>query len=298
MKSIAASFLLKEKEHGIVIETNTTHAIPRILEAMESQNIQREHLDYVIVTHVHLDHAGGAWSLLKACPNAILLCHPKTAKHLINPSHLIKSAKSVYGEETFFGLYGEIEPIPEARVRVMSDGEQFRWKSRNFRFLYTKGHANHHFCILDESDKRIYTGDSFGISYPHLSNGGRFIFPTTTPTDFDGEEALISLAKIVDSGAEAACLTHFGEIQNLRKHADDLEIGIKHCQTSLTLLDDLAPEERFPFLEKRMKEMIQNLAQRRNVLLSEKDWEVLDLDVNLNAQGLSYVFAKSKNTKD
>lgn len=294
LKQVASAYLIEEEGYGIVIETNTTHAIPKILSAMEQNHVDVTRLEYIIVTHVHLDHAGGAWILLEKCPNAMLLAHPKTAKHLIDPSLLIKSATSVYGKENFQKLYGEIKPIPKERVRVMENGEFLEWRGHHFEFIYTKGHANHHFCIYDQTLNGVFTGDSFGISYPHLENGKSFIFPTTTPTDFDAIEAMHSIDMILSTGANVCYLTHFGPIQNLKHCADDLKEGLRHCQNAILELKEIPKENRLSFMEKKVKIMIQSLANQNDVILTEKDWSLLNLDVNLNAQGLVYAFEKSE----
>ncbi|MDF3819965.1 MBL fold metallo-hydrolase [Leptospira sp. 96542] len=294
MKQVASAYLLREAGRGVVVETNTTHAIPLILDQMQTHSITKTDLDFVIVTHVHLDHAGGAWALLDQCPNAILLAHPKTAKHLMDPKLLIKSATSVYGEENFANLYGEIRPIPKERIRIMEDGEWLDWQNRKFQFIYTKGHANHHFCIYEKKENIIFTGDSFGISYPHLENGSRFIFPTTTPTDFLYEEAVLSLNKIVNTGAEYAYLTHFGPVSNLPLLALGLKDGLRLCQNAIEGLKKIPNENRLGFAETQVKQMIQTLADKNKVELTENDWELLDLDVNLNAQGLVFAFERSQ----
>lgn len=294
LKQVASAYLIEEEGHGIVVETNTTHAIPKILSVMDNQNVSPSNLDYIIVTHVHLDHAGGAWALLESCPNAVLLAHPKTAKHLIDPSLLIKSATAVYGKENFQKLYGEIKPIPKERVRVMEDGEFLDWKGHSFEFIYTKGHANHHFCIYDKKLNGVFTGDSFGISYPHLENGKSFIFPTTTPTDFDAKEAIHSIDLILGTGASVCYLTHFGVIQNLKQCAEDLKIGLHLCQNAILELKQVPKENRLSFMEKQVELMIKNLANRNAVILTEKDWSLLRLDVNLNAQGLVYAFERNE----
>ncbi|TGM83819.1 MBL fold metallo-hydrolase [Leptospira levettii] len=294
LKQVASAYLIEEEGHGIVVETNTTHAIPKILSVMDNQNVSPSNLDYIIVTHVHLDHAGGAWALLESCPNAVLLAHPKTAKHLIDPSLLIKSATAVYGKENFQKLYGEIKPIPKERVRVMEDGEFLDWKGHSFEFIYTKGHANHHFCIYDKKLNGVFTGDSFGISYPHLENGKSFIFPTTTPTDFDAKEAIHSIDLILGTGASVCYLTHFGVIQNLKQCAEDLKIGLHLCQNAILELKQVPKENRLSFMGKQVELMIKNLANRNAVILTEKDWSLLRLDVNLNAQGLVYAFERNE----
>lgn len=294
LRQVASAYLIEEEGHGIVVETNTTHAIPKILSEMGKQNVSPQNLDYIIVTHVHLDHAGGAWALLESCPNAVLLAHPKTAKHLIDPNLLIKSATSVYGKENFHKLYGEIKPIPKERVRVIEDGEFLDWRGHSFEFIYTKGHANHHFCIYDKKLNGVFTGDSFGISYPHLENGKSFIFPTTTPTDFDANEAIHSIDLILGTGANVCYLTHYGEIQNLKQNAEDLKIGLQLCQKAILELKNVPKENRLSFMENQVESMIISLANRNAVTLTEKDWSLLKLDVNLNAQGLVYAFERNE----
>lgn len=298
LDSVASVFLIHENSRAVLVETNTTHAVPRILARMETLSVPKTNLDYVIVTHVHLDHAGGTWAVLEECPNAVVLAHPKTAKHLINPELLIKSSKNVYGDKMFDSLYGEIRPIPKERVRIMEDGETISWADHTFQFIYTKGHANHHFCIYDSKLNGVFTGDSFGISYPHLENGKRFIFPTTTPTDFDADEAIVSIQKILNTGAKSAYLTHFGEIQNLESNAEDLKIGIELSRSVLHALVSIPKSERLVFAETKVKEMIQTLANRNSLQLTPKDWKLLDLDVNLNAQGLVYAFERSNSKMD
>ncbi|TGL44905.1 MBL fold metallo-hydrolase [Leptospira perdikensis] len=295
MHNVASAYLIEEEGRGVVIETNTTHAIPKILKVMDLRGIRPQNLDYVIVTHVHLDHAGGAWALLEACPNAILLAHPKTAKHLIDPSLLIRSATSVYGKEKFDSLYGEIKPIPKEKIRIMEDGEWLEWEGHSFQFLYTKGHANHHFCIYDKKTNGIFTGDSFGISYPHLENGKRFIFPTTTPTDFDFVEAIRSLDRILETEADIAYLTHFGPIGGLKENASDLKDGLTLCKEAISELVNITKGERLSFMESKVEAMIQTLANKHSITLTNADWRLLRLDVNLNAQGLVYAFEKTQS---
>ena len=171
------------------------------MEVLKKEGLKPEDVQYLIITHVHLDHAGGSSALLKACPNAVLLAHPRAATHIIDPTKLIKSARLVYGESAFEKLYGEIEPVASARVRVMNDGETVQFGSRNLHFFYTRGHANHHFCILDSGSEGIFTGDSFGLAYPALQKNGLLIIPSTSPTDFNPDEA--STLHPEDSGIQA-----------------------------------------------------------------------------------------------
>ena len=178
-----------EKDQAAFVDTNTTHSVPLLIEKLRTLGLSPEAVSYLIITHVHLDHAGGASALLKLCPNATLLAHPKAARHMIDPSKLVTSAKKVYGEAQFDQLYGAIDSIPKERVQVIEDGEVIAFGTRTFQFFYTRGHANHHFCIWDSASNGVFTGDSFGLAYPALQKRGLFIFPSTSPTDFDPDEA-------------------------------------------------------------------------------------------------------------
>jgi len=295
---VACAYLIVEGDRASFIETNTTHALPYLLGKLEELKIPKENVDYIIVTHVHLDHAGGASALLDVCPNAVILAHPKTAKHLINPVRLIQSSKTVYGEENFKKLYGEISPAPENKVRIMADREVLEWGKRKFTFYYTKGHANHHFCIHDSLSNSIFTGDSFGISYPSLENGKRFIFPTTTPTDFNYEEALLSVDLIVNTGADLAYLTHFDSVNELSAKGEFLKRSLSLCDLAIreTFAENRKEEDLTGYFETKVKEMIEITAEKQGVLLTKNDWALLNLDVNLNAQGLKFAALKG-NTR-
>lgn len=153
----AASYLLIEGDRAAFIENNTVHAVPRLLSALKQAGLTPEQVEYVVITHVHLDHAGGSAALMQACPGATLLAHPRAARHVKDPSRLIAGARAVYGDARFEALYGKIDPVPAERVREMGDEEILRWRGREWTFLHTRGHANHHFCIYDSALKGVFT---------------------------------------------------------------------------------------------------------------------------------------------
>lgn len=229
-----AYIMLNEKGRAAFLETNTSLAVPRFLEALQILEIPAENVDWIIPTHVHLDHAGGAGALLNECKDATVLAHPRAARHLIDPGRLIQSSIQVYGEETFQKLYGEIIPCEETRVRIMADGELLYWEDRTLEFLHTRGHANHHFCIFEKSCNGVFTGDSFGIAYPDLQSGGDFLFASSTPTDFDPEAAHGSLKKIRSTGADKVFLTHFGRLDNLDAAESQLHESLEFLEKLLT----------------------------------------------------------------
>jgi glyoxylase-like metal-dependent hydrolase (beta-lactamase superfamily II) len=296
MPRFAAAYLVVRNGRAAFVDNNTAHAVPRMLQALHAQGLSPDAVDYCIITHVHLDHAGGSSALMKACPNATLIAHPRAAKHAIDPSKLIASASEVYGKERFEELYGVIEPIAKERVRTMEDGETLRFADRTLRFLHTRGHANHHFVILVEEDGVIFTGDAFGLCYPDLCDEGLFAFPSTSPTDFDGPLAREAVKRIVDTGAHTAYLTHFGPVTDLEGASEQL---IEHLNASEQLMEeafasDLPDDALEDFIEPKLRAHFEQALAGRAAAERPETWERLNMDLELNAQGLAFVAAKKR----
>ena len=137
------------------VDTGTARTVPTLLAVIADLGLGPEHVDYVIPTHVHLDHGGGSGDLMAACPGARLVVHPKGAPHLIDPSRLIAGATAVYGEEGFARDFGGLTPVPEERITLASDGLEIDLAGRTLTFLDTPGHANHHGCVFDARTARL-----------------------------------------------------------------------------------------------------------------------------------------------
>lgn len=290
----AAAYLIHEGDAAAFVETNTNRAVPRMLEAVAALGVPRERVEYVIITHVHLDHAGGASALMDACPNATLLAHPRAAKHVIDPAKLIKSAEAVYGEDAFREMYGEIRPVPAHRVRSMADGEVVRFGARALTFLHTRGHADHHACVLDSGSKGIFTGDSFGLVYPALQGNGLFAIPSTSPTDFDAAAAKASLDRIVQTGAERAFLTHFGEHDDLQGIAAQLhpQLDEHGAIAEEAFASDLEGEALDRLCAERVNALFERILRERGP--SGDPRTILKMDADLNAQGLAFAVRKRR----
>lgn len=293
---IAAAYLVVEGHEAAFVEVNTVHALPHLLAALESASLTPADVRWVIVTHAHLDHAGGAWSVLEHCPNATLLAHPRAAPHLIDPSKLVASATEVYGAATFAELYGDLKPIPAARVRVMDDGEVLAWGDRKLTFLHTPGHANHHFCIHDSASNSLFTGDTLGLCYPKLQERGRWVFASTSPTDFDGPAAMASLERLVATGADRAWLTHFGLVDDVPGIAAELLVQLQRC-TALVQDADASGLDGAD-LEAHVLAVVQGwFHEAARVRGLDGDPEVaalLQMDIDLNAQGLAFAVKKAR----
>lgn len=292
----AAAYLMREGDRAAFVETNTNRAVPRLLSALEAEGLGPDTVEYVIITHVHLDHAGGASALMEACPNATLLAHPRAAPHVIDPAKLVKSAQAVYGEDEFHKMYGEIRPVPAERVRIMQDGETLSFGERTLTFLHTRGHANHHFCVLD-SHSGIFTGDSFGLVYPALQSDGLFAFPSTSPTDFDAPEAKRSLDRILATGAERAFLTHFGEQRELQAIAAELhrQLDIYGALADEAFESDLDSDAIEELCQKRVRALFDELLAGHGLAGDKAVRELLETDMDLNAQGVAFSVAKRRH---
>lgn len=271
-----------------IIETNTTKAVPRITAELKARSIPLDRVKYVIVTHVHLDHAGGAAALMKLCPGAKLVAHPRAAKHLIDPTKIIQGATQVYGAKEFEKLYGVIEPVPADRVLQMEDESELPLGRGALRFLHTRGHANHHFCVLDPLRGGIFTGDTFGLAYPKLQKKGLFVIPSTSPTDFDPVAAKESVKRVASVGAKRAYLTHYGPISSISSAADQLLEHLDHSEklmlwASRQKTDVISIEK---YCVEDLRGYYESYADRNRLDLGKDDWQCLELDFRLNAQGI------------
>ena len=296
MPQLAAAYLREEGGEVAFIEANTTLTVPRLLAALAKEGLAPAAVKYVIVTHVHLDHAGGASALMRACPNATLLAHPRAARHLIDPTRLVASARHVYGEEAFERLYGTIEAIDAKRVRSLEDGETVTLGAAPFQFLHTRGHANHHFVVHDSHDGVVFTGDAFGLVYPALQRAQRFAYPSTSPTDFDGPAAIASVKRIVDLKPRAVALTHFGKFEDVPVIADQLirwlELSTRMAEEGAKSGDEAGTlEQRFKW---KLDQEFELAAARAGLTLSEADRQLIRFDSELNGQGLAVAALKQR----
>ncbi len=228
---------------------------------------------------------------MQLCKNATLLAHPKAAKHVIYPERLVQSSIQVYGEENFKKLYGDIIPVPENRVKIMEDREELIFGNRKLQFIYTKGHANHHFVIYDSKSNGVFTGDSFGLAYPILQEKGLFIIPTTTPTDFDPMEAKIAIDKILNTKCDKVFLTHFGMHQDLENAKMQLIDGINFSEDLLNWCmknDNLPDDEKHKYVKQELLNYYENKMKSLQLEKTKDRWEMLLLDAELNTMGILF----------
>jgi glyoxylase-like metal-dependent hydrolase (beta-lactamase superfamily II) len=281
-----ACYLRVAGDECAFVEAHTAHALPRLLAALAEHGKKPEQVRYVVLTHAHLDHASGASALMAACPNATLIAHPRTAKHMIDPGKLVRGAKLVYGAARFTELYGEVTPIAAARVRGLEDGESFELGGAKLTVWNTYGHAFHHFIVDDPATETVFTGDTFGLVYPALQSHGRFALPSTSPTGFDAVEANKSLDKVLAFGERAVCPTHFDG------YTDVAAIGAqvrRFVDRAARWVDEAARgAETQPQIEARFTERWWDAIAEEAPGFGDAEKELLALDVELNAQGLAH----------
>jgi hydroxyacylglutathione hydrolase len=284
-----AIHLLIEDGKAAVIDTATNYAVPLVLEALALKGIRAADVEYVILTHIHLDHAGGAGLLLQHLPNATLTVHPRGTRHLVDPSQLIAGTRAVYGDEFTERIYGDIQPVPAERIVETGEGASISLNGRELRFLDTPGHARHHVAIYDAQSRGVFAGDTFGISYRELDVAGReFIFPTCSPVQFDPRAAHESVDRIAALQPESAYLTHFSRVRDIPRLAADMH----RMLTAYEALGKAAPENgaeaRHVYLREGMREILVGEALAHGCSLrGEHLLDVLAMDIELNAQGLA-----------
>lgn len=284
-----AIHLIVDDGRAAFVDTGTNHSVPLMLAALERLQLAPGTVDYVILTHVHLDHAGGAGALLQQLPNAKLVVHPRGARHMIDPAKLWAGTVAVYGETRARADYGELVPVDAARVIEAADGSELMLGTRRLVFHDAPGHAKHHLFLHDTAANAILSGDTFGLSYPGLAaNGREGIFPTTTPTQFEPDALRDSVARMMALQPDAIYLTHYSQVRDVQRLGQDMQrlVG-EHEQLALRVeADGDQGEAREAALLRGVQAIVETEAARQGADAAR--WStILANDVALNAQGLS-----------
>lgn len=281
-----AAYLIVENGRGAFVDCGTNHSVRHLLAALLSAGLAPADVDWLIVTHVHLDHAGGAGALMRELPNARLVAHPRAAPHLIDPGKLIAGATAVYGEEEIRRSYGEIVAVPEARVVVAGEGHKVDLCGRELLCIDTPGHARHHHCIWDGRSRCWFTGDTFGLSYRELDSAqGAFILPTSTPVQFEPEPLKASIARLLSFRPEGMYLTHYGRVGNVEKLAGDLREQID-AMVAIGRACDGSPDRHRDMVAALTGLYLERARAHGCPLDDAGVAAVLHMDIELNAQGL------------
>lgn len=287
---LAAIHLIVEKGRVAFVDTGSNDSLPNALAALEKLGLGVEAVDYVILTHIHLDHAGGAGSLMRAFPNARLVVHPRGARHMAEPSKLVAGVSEVYGAEYVARVYGEILPIPAERIIEAREGTLLDLAGRELLCIDTPGHARHHICIVDRQAGAIFTGDMFGLSYRELDVDGRqFLFPTTTPTQFDPAEMHASIDRLLALEPRAMYLTHYGELVDVAAQGKRLKARLDVLIGLAEAGAGLPAEARHARLKQAMTDYLLAEVRAHGCTVPEPTLrEIWETDLELNSQGLNF----------
>lgn len=284
---LAAIHLVVEQGRVAFVDTGTNDALPNALAALARLGLDVQAVDYVILTHIHLDHAGGAGVMMEAFPNARLVVHPRGAKHMAEPSKLIAGVSAVYGPDYVRKMYGDLVPIPAARIIAAPDGHEILLAGRRLVCLDTPGHARHHICVVDQQTGGVFTGDMFGLSYRELDVGDRqFIFPTTTPTQFEPEAMVRSVERLLSLKPPEMYLTHYSKIHDVPAMAADL---LRRLQAHVDIA--LAARHEGQERHRRIRDgltsyLFKELHDHGCCLADAAILDMWETDLELNAQGL------------
>ncbi len=280
-----AAYLLTASQPTLV-ETGPGTSVEPVARALEALGIARDALAHIVLTHIHLDHAGGVGSLAGRFPNATVWVHERGARHLADPARLVASATRVYGEERMASLFGPVEPVPAERLRVLDEAGPLDIGGRTLRALDTPGHASHHLALVDSSTGVVFTGDALGIHVPDLP----VLRPATPPPEFDLELAIASIERIRAAASSTLLFAHFGPIADVNRTCDlavrrlrEWTDAVRDAMRSTTDLDEIV-------------EVLAREAARETVTGAEAQ---LDLDrletlagVRMNAAGIARYLTK------
>ena len=283
----AAIHLILENGRVAFVDTGCNDSIPNALRALDELGVSVDSVDYVMLSHIHLDHAGGAGTMMKLFPNARLVVHPRGAWHMAKPARLMESVATVYGIEETRRLYGEVLPIDASRIIEATHETSIDLAGRKLLCLDAPGHAKHHIAIVDSKSGHIFSGDIFGLSYPELDTDGRqFVFPTTTPVQFDPQAMHASIEMLMSYRPQAIYLTHFGQTCDVAGKALDLHRMID-AHVAIALREKKAGAERHARIRAGLDELLLEETKRFGCRLADADvLKVFDADLELNTQGL------------
>lgn len=272
-EEVIASYILTGGGSAAIVETGPTSCLEALLDGLSERHISPEDIEAVFLTHIHLDHSGGAGHVAEVMPNATFYVHEVGARHLTDPLKLWKSAGRIYGEERMNELWGDTKPVPEDRI-VSLRGERDEVEVAGGRILAydTPGHAYHHLAFFDPESKSMFSGDVTGVRLP----GRAYVRPPTPPPEVDVEAWTGSIQKIRQIQPDSIYPTHFGRHDDVSRHLDELEVRLMAWLAAIEeqMQEGKSRDEIADFLKRKGD------AEMADEGLSEEDSEGYDLAGN------------------
>jgi glyoxylase-like metal-dependent hydrolase (beta-lactamase superfamily II) len=218
---VIASYLLAGDDGLALVDVGSDATVEQLLAGIRAAGFDPSEIRHLVLTHIHLDHAGAAGALVQRIPQAQVYVHSLGAPHLANPVKLISSARRIYGE-AMERLWGSMEPVPEDHLHILEDGQSISVGGRTLRALYTPGHAIHHLAYFDEEHRELFAGDVAGVRL----QGSAFVRPPTPPPDLNLEDWYASVDRIAALDARALYLAHYGCVHDVSAHLAQLRLRL------------------------------------------------------------------------
>lgn len=282
-----------DEEELTLIETGPSPSIKYVKKGLESLGFSLDQVKYIIVTHIHLDHSGGAGLLIRECPNAKVVVHPRGERHLINPRKLAAGARAVYGD-SFSELFDPILPVPEDQIIVKTEGDTLQiGPNCTLKFFDTPGHSKHHFSILDPVSNGIFTGDTVGIRYEQLSQLGiDFFLPSTSPNHFDPNAMKNSIHKIKEMNVSRIYYGHFS-------WSEKVDDALSQVSRWLDIFVDegeqvIAEGKGYDVLAQRLLGKVKEELRELGIPDEHEVYIIINLDMQVSALGIIDYFQKMK----
>ena len=289
------TYVIDELELTIV-ETGPSPSVKYVKSGLELLGFSLDQVKYIIVTHIHLDHAGGAVLLMEECPNAQLVVHPKGVRHLAEPTRLIAGAKAVYGTK-FEELFNPIIPIPQERMVIKNDGDILKiGDTCILKFFDTPGHANHHFSIYDPVSNGMFTGDTVGVRYEQLvSDGVDFFLPSTSPNQFNPVAMQRAIELFAQMNLQSIYYGHYGMTNSPEEALSQVSmwLNIFMAEAETVYEEDKGYEELASRLEKLVKKHLSNEGISEN----HEVFRLIQLDLEVSSMGIIDYLTKQDKAK-
>ena len=272
------------------MDCGAQQGIDNIVAGVAAAGVAPEELQWIIVTHAHMDHAGAAGNLLQIFPQAKLAAHSAALRHLINPpDKLIPAAQNLFGKHYYDEQYEGIVAADESRTHAIDEGDELMVGDLRLQVLYTPGHAWHHVTLHDIENGVLYTGDAYGVSYlPPAADGGLLVMPVMPPTHFSPKESVESLRRLRDVGAGHIALTHFDVIENRPAYADMQIAALEEwTQTAHDMQNGAFVESFLPYLREWYQKQAAALG-----LDADETVRLHEHDCILTAKGFAYWLQK------
>lgn len=283
-----------DEEELTLVETGPSPSVKYVKKGLESLGFTLDQVRYIIVTHIHLDHSGGAGLLIRECPNAKVVVHPRGAQHLIEPRKLAAGARAIYGD-SFQELFDPIIPVPEDRVLLKTEGDTLQiGPDCTLKFYDTPGHAKHHFSIFDPVSNGMFTGDTAGIRYELLYREGiDFFLPSTSPNHFNPMDMKNSIQRFREMNLDRIYFGHFGITENvevaLQQVSDWIDVFMEEAEQVV------AEKKGYDVLSARLISRIKDHLREEGIPDEHEIYIILNLDMQVSSLGIIDYFQKMKH---